>query len=100
MLSPVLQMLIWSYNVCKLKWYKVQCVTLLTLLFKPCLCPSYSAPDYVPRAFQQPARLGMLAASGLAAVGLLNLALTGPGLVSTVGALWRKPESKEKAAEQ
>eukprot|EP00611_Tribonema_gayanum_P019734 TRINITY_DN3476_c0_g1_i1.p2 TRINITY_DN3476_c0_g1~~TRINITY_DN3476_c0_g1_i1.p2 ORF type:complete len:106 (-),score=27.74 TRINITY_DN3476_c0_g1_i1:310-627(-) len=60
---------------------------------------NYVISDYVPRFAQQPARIAMLGVTAVASLGLIKLSLTGPGLVSTVGALWKKP-AKEEAKEE
>lgn len=62
---------------------------------------NYVISDYVPRPGQGPARIAMMAATGVAAVGLLKLAINGPGLCETVKRLWRVPQPvKEEDAKE
>ncbi|CAN0136075.1 unnamed protein product [Pylaiella littoralis] len=56
---------------------------------------NYVISDYVPRSSRGAARGAMLAASVVAAVGLLKLNLTGAGLTETLKATWRDPKPKE-----
>lgn len=50
--------------------------------------------DYVPKFFGKaavgPARVVMAGMTGLTALGLLKLTVTGPGITETVKSLWRK----------
>ena len=50
--------------------------------------------DYIPKFFGKaavgPARVVMAGATGLTALGLLKLTLTGPGLTETIKSLWRE----------
>ncbi|CAN0233042.1 unnamed protein product [Laminaria digitata] len=54
--------------------------------------------DYVPKPFRGQARGAMLAASILAALGLLKLNLTGAGMTETLKATWRTPKALEDKA--
>ncbi|CAM9213955.1 unnamed protein product [Hapterophycus canaliculatus] len=53
---------------------------------------NYVISDYVPKASRGVARGAMLAASVMAALGLLKLNLTGAGLTETLKAIWKEPE--------
>ena len=57
---------------------------------------NYVISDYVPKASRPLARGLILAASLVAAAGLLRLNLQGPGLTETIKSLWRKPKSADK----
>ncbi|KAG1673288.1 hypothetical protein FOA52_002568 [Chlamydomonas sp. UWO 241] len=50
--------------------------------------------DYLPKVARGPARLGLVALSGMTFLGLMKLNLTGPGITDSVRGLWRKPEKK------
>ena len=45
--------------------------------------------DYVPKAARPVLRVGLLGLTGAAALGMMQWALEGPGLTSTVKKLWR-----------
>lgn len=46
--------------------------------------------DYVPRALQTPARVGVLGLTTVTFLGLLKLSLTGNGVTGTIKQLWKK----------
>ncbi|CAM9507171.1 unnamed protein product [Scytosiphon promiscuus] len=58
---------------------------------------NYVISDYVPKASRKAARGAMLAASIVAALGLLKLNLTGAGLTETLKATWREPKKEGKS---
>lgn len=51
--------------------------------------------DYVPKAARGPARAALLAATVIAAAGLLKLNIEGPGLTDSVKSLWRAPKDNK-----
>lgn len=58
---------------------------------------NYIVTDYVPKNLRSGARFGVLAATLLAAAGILKLNLEGPGLTGSVKALWAdKAEKKDE----
>lgn len=50
--------------------------------------------DYVPKALQTTARLGLLGVTGITLIGLLKLNVMGPGLTESIKSLWRKKQNK------
>eukprot|EP00904_Undaria_pinnatifida_P004800 jgi/Undpi1/144/HiC_scaffold_1.g00143.m1 len=56
---------------------------------------NYVISDYVPKPFRWQARGAMLVASTVAALGLLKLNLTGPGMTETLKSTWRTPKVLE-----
>ncbi|CAM9507595.1 unnamed protein product [Scytosiphon promiscuus] len=56
---------------------------------------NYVISDYVPKASRGAARGAMLAASVMAALGLLKLNLTGAGLTETLKAIWKEPKVED-----
>ena len=52
--------------------------------------------DYVPGSPRGAARIALLAASVLASVGLLKLAVSGPGVIGTFKELWGTPKAKKE----
>lgn len=57
---------------------------------------NYVITDYVPPAGRTAARGALLAASIIAAAGLLKLNIEGPGLTETIKSLWRAPKEQQK----
>ena len=53
--------------------------------------------DYVPGSPNGPARIALLSVSVLAAVGLLKLSVSGPGIVGTVKEMWTGAEEEKKS---
>jgi succinate dehydrogenase (ubiquinone) membrane anchor subunit len=55
---------------------------------------NYVITDYAAKLLgsgaRGPARIGMLAFTGISVAGLTKLNLTGPGITETVKAMWRK----------
>ena len=56
---------------------------------------NYIISDYVPKASRPAARGLILAASIIAAAGILKINLTGPGLTETIKSLWRPPKKSD-----
>jgi len=56
---------------------------------------NYVITDYVPKSSRPLARGLVLAATIIAAAGILKLNMTGPGLTETIKSLWRKPTKKD-----
>mmetsp|Transcript_58925 Transcript_58925/g.120619 ORF Transcript_58925/g.120619 Transcript_58925/m.120619 type:complete len:152 (+) Transcript_58925:71-526(+) len=59
---------------------------------------NYVISDYVPKASRGPARALLLAATLVAAAGILKLNVQGPGLTETVKSMWRAPSAAAPAA--
>jgi succinate dehydrogenase (ubiquinone) membrane anchor subunit len=53
------------------------------------LAVSAVVADYVPRALQVPARVGVLGLSTITFLGLMKLSLLGPGVSGAIKELWR-----------
>lgn len=53
--------------------------------------------DYVPKAARGPARAALLAATVIAAAGLLKLNIEGPGLTDSIKSLWRAPKDNKES---
>jgi succinate dehydrogenase (ubiquinone) membrane anchor subunit len=56
---------------------------------------NYVITDYVPPAGRTAARGALLAASVIAAVGMVKLTFDGPGLTESVKSLWRAPKGEK-----
>lgn len=56
---------------------------------------NYVITDYVPKPARGAARAALLAATVIAAAGLLKLNIEGPGLTESVKSLWRAPKAQE-----
>ena len=56
---------------------------------------NYVITDYVPKSTRSMARAALLAASVIAAAGLLKLNLQGPGLTESIKSLWRAPKEEK-----
>jgi succinate dehydrogenase (ubiquinone) membrane anchor subunit len=56
---------------------------------------NYVITDYVPKAGRSAARAALLAATVIAAAGLLKLNVEGPGLTETIKSLWRAPKAEQ-----
>jgi succinate dehydrogenase (ubiquinone) membrane anchor subunit len=57
---------------------------------------NYVITDYVPKGGRSMARIALLAATVIAAAGILKLNVTGPGLTESLKSLWRAPASTVK----
>ncbi len=57
---------------------------------------NFVVTDYVPKQSRGLARGVVLAATVIAAAGILKLNLQGPGLTETIKSLWNKPTKEQK----
>jgi len=57
---------------------------------------NYVISDYVPKVSRPAARGVILVATVIAAAGILQINLAGPGLTETIKSLWRPPKTSDK----